>query len=655
MQSALSQKGDREKMKTIKTVLLCALIFLLSLSLFSCGDNNDTVTTEAPSGETDIAKDKLLISKESLSEYTVITPVSAGSRYNDAVSLISQAVSEKYGVTLKLSDDFLMEGDTPSGKEIILGSANRDFVIEELLPCDSYHIYASGESIVINGGSTEAISEAIAHFVTLFEQDGIAMDENGYVKESKYTLAGLKINGKHISEYKIITKGTSYGAKYAAELLREKISEATGWELKITTGKSPTAIYIDSTDTGDGRYYIDVDEKSVTLYGSGMSGAYTAVDALLDIIGENEDVTLESTSAHMFTLENTKKKLSDGSLSIGVLGDSVMAGAGGMKPLCDFFVELLRAEYPNADIKMNNCSIGGKNTMWGLYYFEKALLEKGYSDLLIISLGTNDQPYGAGYDEIALNYQSMIEKARMFNPECEIIFVTYGRNNEVKNVGTGKETTFMKAMLDVAEYYKIPVVDTCQALYNLCADNFNETWSKYVYDSVHANNVGQELYGNILFTAVKEALDNSDGSAPNECYMPTEPLFQNSKKNAVLESWSSFSKEVAYGTGEEAGWRTSGTVSTAGASISFGFEGVGIELGIERNDSNAFFILIQIYDEAGELVFEREWDSGYYYHLFVTNELEYGKYTIKLTATKPSEKYPSNKPTFTLVDRKIIK
>ena len=82
---------------------------------------------------------------------------------------------------------------------------------------------------------------------------------------------------------------------------------------------------------------------------------------------------------------------------------------------------------------------------------------------------------------------------------------------------------------------------------------------------------------------------------------------------------------------------------------------MGIEFGVEKNSENPYFILIEIFNEAGELVYEKEWDSGYYYHIFVTNELEYGKYTVKLTVTKPSAKYPSNNPTFTLIDRKIIK
>ncbi len=646
-------------MKNLKFVLLILLVFALSLSLFACGgketpEKDNSVTTQ---GGEETPEDKIAIEKELLSEYTIVTPVSVGAKYNNAVTLINSSISEKYGINAKLGDDFLMEGDTPSGKEIILGNANRDFIIEERLASDAYHIYMSGDNIVINGGSPEAIEEAAAYFTTLLFDEGIKMDENGYIKESAYPLANLKINGKYINEYKIITKNTTYGAKYAAEVLQKEIIELAGCKLTITTGKSSSAIYIDGVDTGDGKYYIENDGKSLTLYGSGLNGASMAVNALFDMIGENEEATIENASGIIYTLNNTKKKLEEGSLCVAFLGDSVTAGAGGHTPLCNYFIDLMKLEYPNAEIKMKNNSIGGKNTMWGLYSLESALLSQGYSDLFIISLGTNDSPYGANYNEMAINYQSMVEKIRNANPECEIIFLSYGRENEIKNTGTGNVTNFIKAMLDVANYYGIPMVDTTLPFYNLCqaSASYADEYKKYVYDGVHPNAAGQELYANILWGSVKEALSRSDANESGVCYMPEEPLFQNSKKNAILETWKNFLVDVKFGTGEEEGWGLNGTVKKTGASISFDFEGVGIEFGVEKNSENAYFILIEIFDESGEKVYEKEWDSGYYYHIFVTNELEYGKYTVKLTATKPSAKYPSSNPTFTLLDRKIIK
>ena len=497
-------------MKSLKFIFLLLLVFALTVSLVACNgkspdESGDPTTTENADTK---PEEKLVISKDALAEYTIVTAVSSGSKYNNAVSIINGAISEKYGISAKLGDDFLMEGDTPSGKEIIIGKANRDFVTYEHFASDAYHIYMSGDNVIINGGSPEAIDEAAAYFAALFADEGIKMNENGYVKESAYPLANLKINGKYISEYKIITKNTTYGAKYAADLLQREISNLTGCKLTVTTGKSATAIYIDGVDTGDGKYYIDTEGTSVTLSGSGLNGATTAVYALFDMIGEREDVTIEESSGIMYTLNNTKKKLEDGALSVAFLGDSVMAGAGGHTPLCNYFIDLMKLEYPNADIKMKNNSIGGKNTMWGLYSLESTLLAQGYSDLFVISLGSNDAPYGAGYDEMALNYQSMVEKIRSANPECEIIFLSYGRENEVKNTGTGNQTTFIKAMLDVANYYNIPIVDTTLVFYNICqgAPSYAEEYKKYVYDGVHPTIAASKIIADEWLKVFRENL-----------------------------------------------------------------------------------------------------------------------------------------------------
>lgn len=138
--------------------------------------------------------------------------------------------------------------------------------------------------------------------------------------------------------------------------------------------------------------------------------------------------------------------------------------------------------------------------------------------------------------------------------------------------------------------------------------------------------------------------------------MPELPLFENSKVNAKEYDWSLFAKDAVYGTGEEAGWDKNGTVTKKGASVSFGFEGIGFEIGVARNLENPYCVLIQVYDEKGALVLEQERDSGGCFEIFVTNELEYGKYTVKLTVTKPSEKYSSASGyTLTITDIKVIK
>ena len=609
--------------------------------------------TEAP---TEPEKTKREISKEALAEYTVIASLTEGYLYNNAISKIYQGISEKYGITVKMSDDFLMGDAQPSGKEIIIGKADRDFVTEESLPYDGYHIYMSGDNIVLSGGSPEAVADAADFFLSLFEDEGISLNEEGYIKETEYPLGNLKINGTHIGQYKIVVKEKTFGANYAAEHLQKTLRELTGFELKITASKSEAAFCIDSTNAEDGQYHIEADGTNITLYGAGLNGDYIAVKAMLEMIGENEDATIESCSAPMLLLNNTKKKLEEGTLSIGYMGDSIMAAAGGFKSYTVFLTEYFRAAYPDADIKMLNHSVGGKNTTWGLYTMEKSVLSAGYDDLIFISLGTNDNPYGNDYEQIAINYQSMIEKIYKHNPDTDIVFVSHGYSSVTQNLMKGKAENFINAMLNIANYYGIPVIDNFYTMYDLCKDNWDETWSYYISDGVHPNTTGQELYANTVWKSVSVALENSDASRYAPHTMPEEPIYERSKVDATEYAWSSFVNEVTFGTGDEAGWGKDGTVTKSGASISFDFEGFGLELGIKHNKTNPYFLLIQIYDEQGELVLEQERDSGYYYHLFITDDLEYGKYTVKLTVTKPSERYPSEGgQTFTLTDKKIIK
>ena len=338
------------------------------------------------------------------------------------------------------------------------------------------------------------------------------------------------------------------------------------------------------------------------------------------------------------------------------MGDSIMFAREADKSYTVLITELFKAAYPNAYIKMKNHSVSGRHTTWGLYTMEEGLLSAGYDDLIFISLGTNDAPRQKDYAETALNYQSMIEKIRKHNPEAEIVFVSHGRETEMKNIMSGTHVDFLKAMLDVANYYDIPVIDNIYTLFNLCKDNWSEMWPYYISDTVHPNTKGQELYANTIWKSLSVALENSDGSKYGAYAMPELPLFENSKVNAKQYAWSVFAKDAVYGTGEEAGWGANGVVTKTGASVSFGFEGIGLEIGVQRNLANPFCVLIQVYDEKGALVLEQERDAGSCFEVFVTNELEYGKYTVKLTVTKPSERYPSaTDHNLTITDIKVIK
>jgi hypothetical protein len=108
----------------------------------------------------------------------------------------------------------------------------------------------------------------------------------------------------------------------------------------------------------------------------------------------------------------------------------------------------------------------------------------------------------------------MIEKIRASNPDADIVFVFCGRDFETKgiySISGGSISPFMRAMIDVALEYDLAIIDPMTTLYEACAEYAPDSimgkgWKHYMQDEVHPNVIGQELYGEIVYQYVSEAL-----------------------------------------------------------------------------------------------------------------------------------------------------
>lgn len=612
-------------MKAGKIILTIALVALTLLFLVACGG---TSTEENK------------IAAEEFKDYTIITSGSGASK--SAAELFNQRLEENYGVKLEIKTD----AEAPSGKEIVFGNANRDFV-SKVYAKDSYKVAFSDRNLFINGGSRESMVEAVEILCGYFFDEGLDMTDKEISKETQYKLGGLILNGEYIGNYKIYLSGKTYGCVHAANYLQKQLEELTGEKLSIVTEHAEIGFYISDENNDKGLCEIEPNGTKISLFGAGMGGQKQAVDALIAEIGEKKNVELlDYVSKPAFTLPNSAARLAEGELTIGFLGDSVPAFRPEVVSLTTYFLEFIKEEYPNADIKMKNESQGGCTTTWGLYRLERELLEMGYCDLIFITLGTNDSPYGANYEESAINYQSMIEKIRRFNPNAEVVFLMYGRDNEIKKMVNGQPVAFMQAMLDVGAYYNVPVVDTTFKLSSLWINQ--SAWDFYMNDTVHPNSRGEKLYAQILWQSVKAGLAGADAENAGACYMPSEPLFEGGKINATLYPQSEINATYADGWGED------GVASVLGSTMSFDFEGIGFEIQIALNQTNASAIKIEVFDENGANVLTKFYDTYYKKHFFVTNKLPLGKYTVKLTNNAQSSSTPSENPTVTLTDIMII-
>jgi hypothetical protein len=455
-------------------------------------------------------------------------------------------------------------------------------------------------------------------------------------------MSQLKINGIEIENYSIVVPDTYWGGKYAAEYLQKSILSLTGHELSIVDKADGAQFYMESDSADDGFCHVDVDGEKIILSGVGLNGAQTAAKRLISELGRTADVTLESFDAPMFTLPNTAAALKYGTLYIGTMGDSV-PHAPGLESLAVQIPLAIGEAYPDAQVFYKNPSLGGRNTFWGVYNIDELLLNEGYHDLVFITLGLNDPPYGADYDEIVLNTQSMIEKIMRANPFAEIVMLNYGRKGHHELLEKGDIEYCAKARLDVAEYYGIPFLDICYDVHQRCLESgsYDTEWASIFQDEVHPNQIGQDYYANFYLQTLLPAIEAA-GDAELEARELPERIFANSKINgkpydARLNEYpaSREALNIRNGEGEEAGWQENGWTYTEGSSIYFDFEGIGFELytNYESEMAKRASFLVEVFNEEGERVLERKIEKQPSYYTFVTNELAAEKYTAKVTVT----------------------
>ena len=450
----------------------------------------------------------------------------------------------------------------------------------------------------------------------------------------------LTVNGTPIADYTIVLSDTYYGNKYAADYLIEAILNLTGYELFVSEEAYGAHFYIDSTNADDGLCHVDVDGERISLSGVGVNGAYTAAKAFISELGRTADVTLESFSAPMFWLPNTAARLKEGSLKVGTMGDSV-PHAPDLKSLAAIIPEGIGEAYPDATVEYCNPSLGGRNTYWGVYNIEEMLLDEGYSDLVLLTLGANDPPYGAQYNEIVLNYQSTIEKIMRANPYAEIVILNYGRKAQHTSMANGNIEYYMKAKLDVAEHYGIPFIDIVYDVHQRCieAGDYDEEWRAIFKDDVHPNQDGQDYYASFCLQSILPAIEAAGNSSLEKKEMP-ERIFENSKLNtktydANLDAEGNTTEtdlNVRLGEGVEAGWQRDGWTYTKGSTVYFDFEGIGFELDIKADGAAKPAFTVEIFNEEGESVMRKNFIDFDSYYAFVTADLVAGKYTAKIKA-----------------------
>jgi len=159
-----------------KTVCIILVLGFTAAALSSCAGTNGGHVRESG--------DNMMCSLE---EYTIVRPDAGRSFETDAAVGLRGKISERFGITLPISTDWVARNDTvpTDTKEILVGYTNRDAEDSPVASLDKsvYYLSFDGTRIRIAGGDSLSIEFAVYKLLS-----GHA-DENGLVMENVFEIS----------------------------------------------------------------------------------------------------------------------------------------------------------------------------------------------------------------------------------------------------------------------------------------------------------------------------------------------------------------------------------------------------------------------------------------------------------------------------------
>ncbi|MCR4782378.1 MAG: SGNH/GDSL hydrolase family protein [Lachnospiraceae bacterium] len=197
------------------------------------------------------------------------------------------------------------------------------------------------------------------------------------------------------------------------------------------------------------------------------------------------------------------KKIRNGEkVNILIVGDSIGVGYGASddsKAWPALLKDHIEEKY-GAEVMMTNVSLGGESAFAGFVRLLQIDKDIKY-DLVFICFGHNDEE-----TDFEIYYEALIRKILTQYPLCSIISIQEHSQKEYTNK--------MNSILKIANYYRIPVVDTIQP--------FQEDLRGYdalVCDGTHPNDEGYEIFAR----AVEEVVDSEILNDPSPIQKKEKP------------------------------------------------------------------------------------------------------------------------------------
>ena len=228
-----------------KSTLLLSLLLAVLMAFTACDGGESDITTEAELVET-TAPDAppVAITSGGTTEYKLIRSEKASSTVTDAFVRIRNVFSDKYGVKIEVSDDFIMPNKEAHAYEIAVGVVNREESAQALegVGYNDAVIAFVGNRLMITGYSDDAVVRAVDLFIEKYLTEGELTVNSTLrvVEKAEYAKPGVTVGGVPLSDY-VIVYGSAYNA--AAKEVAHRIGMATGAVLKTQSEKDEPAAH----------------------------------------------------------------------------------------------------------------------------------------------------------------------------------------------------------------------------------------------------------------------------------------------------------------------------------------------------------------------------------------------------------------------------